>query len=219
MEHEDYAAEMGPGMDLMISLFALSMLVIALITMENQDLQAYALSSESVEIFEQNQATLTPEGRVRIGEALEVLYPVFRDSSANMVRLIGHADPKSRQLPGRSGAGLDGNVDLSAGRSVAVAHELHRRGVPYECMMIEAHGSMRSQRAVEAQDSLGVDRDRFVQYLDGDEAAGLDPEQAEGLRTLVAKLWEDRKVEIIPARDRNAPCTPEQLLESLRTAP
>lgn len=214
-EHDENASEFGPGMDLMISLFAITMLIVALVSIQNdeQTVEGTIFDSGSVDIFEKNTSALTETGEHEVNKVIAEISEQLSDQNVNVIKLVGHASPDSRPIAD----GVDGNFNLSASRSITVIHYLHSLGIPYRCMSVEAHSSNQSLQTALAKDLLGLSETQFKAALKGDMTV-IKPGLLEAFEQIEQDLGRDRRVEIIVSYETASRCGRLELLSAVQKA-
>lgn len=106
-------------------------------------LLVFELLSEKAALFELNSNRLTYSAKERLKPQAKKILELLKGGSANQLNILGYASPEPKNI-GKYTA-MDGNLDLSANRSVAVAHYLHSLGIPYECISVTGYGRGRSE--------------------------------------------------------------------------
>lgn len=162
----------GPGMDLIFSLLAVILVVLIIgsllakseINWLRAQLRAAGIEDQRTDrfanktapknvwefsqdyIFEKNQAVLNDQGERILSQKAKEIRAMLGPSKANHIQVVGHASPeKVAYFAGQKTTVFDRNLDLSAMRSLAVAHFLSQHGIPYNCMSITGFGRGRSQ--------------------------------------------------------------------------
>lgn len=166
---------------------------------------ALKLDGRNVSFFDRNSAELHPAMRQLIAGYIPTLARLVLANRTNEIEVTGFASPEPSGV-----AGKDANLDISAERSIAVAHYLAQLGVPYQCLSVSGFGRGRSeilygsymkrspQNTVESWDNL----------MAGDKGRELRSRLEE-------QMSEERRVEIAVVVDRNSSCTTEELQKAL----
>lgn len=199
----------GPGTDLVISLFAVLLLLLALAVHaldtpiakpdgpESPTKILWTLEQRYKEepLFEQDRAVLTIYAKEQIALELPAIRRVLESDSDNQILVEGYASPESppnltRQERERW------NLKLSVDRSIAVVDYLYEHGIPYECMSVTGFGRSHS---VLLSEWLEKDSARTVPGWD---SAGATPVAEAGEK----KLAKERIVRILGIRHRSSIC-------------
>jgi hypothetical protein len=156
----------GPGTDLVISLLAILLLLLALAAIEQRQAprQLWELREDYREkpLFGQNDAELTERARQQLRQELPAFLDALESDWCNQLLVEGYASPEAPPDLDRKERER-WNLGLSARRSMAVSDYLNDLGIPYECMFISGYG--RSHSAVLAS-WLNADPDRTVVIWD-----------------------------------------------------
>ncbi len=160
---------LGPGTDLVISLFAITLVVIALGAVvyhqsaaldilraaHERDREPPPLEPEAEEIFvlragastqprfSKESHVLTPAERSQIDGEIGTIRAAVSGGRHNLLFIVGSASPEV-DPEAKPGVGARYNFKLSMRRAFAVADHLAGQGVPFECMTMEARGRSRS---------------------------------------------------------------------------
>ena len=210
---EEYVDELGPGSDLVLSLLAMCLLLLAVLGIGfTQETGKIALLTEKlvqvearpkvpeiaggrvIEIRDSSDVPLFARGENKLTDiGGEVLWKKgyelglqIGQSDANLLVIEGHASPEIFARQGRNINKVDdGNLDLSAARATEVAHYFHYLGIPYDCVEVRGYGSSRSKLTAEQHARL-VNR--------------------QGVSDLEDALSADRRIKITGVRDDQSSC-------------
>ena len=147
----------GPGTDLVISLFAMLMLLLVLAVRalyvasaalpepETQSANLWELREDYREepLFERDKAVLTPRAKAQLLHEVPAILDALETSYCNQLLVEGYASPEAPSRLSRA-ARERWNLKLSVDRSMAVIDYLYRHGVPYECMSVTGFGRSHS---------------------------------------------------------------------------
>jgi outer membrane protein OmpA-like peptidoglycan-associated protein len=214
--------EFGPGTDLVLSMLALLVVLLAVVNMagplgkDGPVDNTVELRDEELAFFEHNSARLTPDGERMLRQKLAVLADAAVALDANMLRIKGYASPLPKPLR-LAGGTLDGNVNLSAERAIEAAHALHLLGVPYDCLAIESYGRNRSPLLQSYLSRNQITIAQWDQKLSQGCNSSLSAQECAHLSAEIEKLYrQDRRVDLVVVQEVGAPCSAEQLRVSLK---
>jgi len=202
-EKENVDESFGPGTDLVISLFACLMILLAIgwyqdllrVLIEELSLQVESPESESEPIREQlyefrdgqhdmpffgkDDAVLTAEAKRELDGQTDPLMEALSAGKFNQLQLIGHASADT--VRARPQEQQRWNLALSLERATAVADHLRGGGIPYECMSVTGFGrsesTVLSEWLEEGNGRRIEDWDKEGQYSDGVQLSRLSQER------------------------------------------
>ena len=189
----------GPGTDLVISLFAVLLLILVLalrvlsvsevksIEPEHQPKNLWTLQQRYPEepLFEQDKAVLTAHTMKQLDLILPTIRSALDGESCNQLLVEGYASPEAPAgLPRRERERW--NLELSVNRSMAVVDYLHDHNIPYECISVTGFGRSHSPTLGEW---LGSDSFRSVADWDEHWGAQRDIDDVILARERIVKIF------------------------------
>lgn len=157
----------GPDTDLILSLFAVVLLVLAIKTIHGHWSEAWrnylgTLSKPAAqsapakevgvlleltedhgrEVFEKDLTSLSPEAVATLDAVVERIRRGLKKGEYDELQIQGFASPES--VSGQARRREKWNLTLSIARALAVMDHLYSRGIPYECMALSAYGRSHS---------------------------------------------------------------------------
>ncbi len=167
MHEDETGGSFGPDTDLVLSLFAVVLLILAIKTIHEDwsaSWRSYlgALSKPRarsvpdkevgvlVEItedharegFEQDLTSLSPAAVATLNAQVERIRRALENGECDQLQIQGFASPESIRGQGRRREKW--NLTLSIARALAVIDHLYSRGIPYECMALSGYGRSHS---------------------------------------------------------------------------
>lgn len=166
MNDNDGAGVFGPDTDLILSLFAIALLILATKTVHDrlvtswEHLLAVAQApppekEKPAEVllelredhgnamFEQNEAVLTAKAEAVLGSTAKQIRAALTSGDYDQVQIQGFASPES--VVGDAVRRERWNLALSVERSLAIIDYFYGEGIPYECMSLASFGRSHSR--------------------------------------------------------------------------